>query len=73
VARLDCTIQIDYGEKVGEIDPLVYGGGFEPLGGAVQLGLDAQMLEGESFEEEDVNQDGVSDKWLPVSNGNHIA
>ena len=73
MARVDCTIQIDYGEKVGEIDPLVYGGGFEPLGGAVQLGLDAQMLEGESFEEEDVNQDGISDKWLPVSNGNHIA
>jgi alpha-N-arabinofuranosidase len=70
---VECTVQIDYGEKVGDINPLLYGGGFEPLGGAVKLGLDAQMLEGESFEEEDVNQDGISDKWLPVSNGNHIA
>lgn len=73
MARRDCTIEINYKEKVGEINPLIYGGGFEPLGGALQLGLDAQMLEGESFEEEDVNQDGISDKWLPVSNGNHLA
>jgi len=69
VAKVNCTIQIAYGKKTGDIDPFLYGGGFEPLEGAT----DAQMLEGESFEEEDVNQDGVSDKWLPVYEGNNIA
>ncbi len=65
------TVRVDFGNKVGEISPLVYGGGFEHVGGAVNLGLDAQMLEGRSFEEDDLNQDGVSDKWLPAGWGDH--
>jgi alpha-N-arabinofuranosidase len=62
---MDATIQIKYDCKTGEISPLLYGAGFEHIGGAINLGLDAQMLDGRSFEEEDVNSDGVSDKWLP--------
>ena len=50
----------------------MYGGGFEHVGGAVHLGLDAQMLDGRSFEEDDVDQDGVSDKWLQTGRGAHV-
>ena len=68
---MKATIYVDCRKKVGEISPLLYGGGFENAGGAVHLGLDAQMLDGENFQEEDVNQDGVSDKWLPFGYGDH--
>jgi alpha-N-arabinofuranosidase len=66
---MEATIRVLLHEKIGEISPFLYGGGFEPHGGAVTCGLDAQMLEGGSFEEEDVNQDGISDKWLPAGYG----
>ncbi len=66
------TIEVQYDNKVGEINPFMYGGGFETVGGAVNLGLDAQMLDGRSFEEEDVNQDGVSDKWLQIGWGDNV-
>ena len=66
------TICVDCRKKVGEISPLLYGGGFENVGGSVHLGLDAQLLDGEHFQEEDVNQDGISDKWLPAGYGNNV-
>ena len=66
------TICVDCRKKVGEINPLLYGGGFENVGGAVHLGLDAQLLDGGHFQEEDVNQDGISDKWLPAGYGNNV-
>jgi alpha-L-arabinofuranosidase len=66
------TICVDCRKKVGEINPLLYGGGFENVGGAVHLGLEAQLLDGENFQEDDVNQDGISDKWSPAGYGNNV-
>lgn len=63
---MKAAIEVGYDDRVGTISPLLYGGGFEHLAGAVSLGLDAEMLEGRSFQEDDVNEDGVSDKWRPV-------
>ncbi len=68
---MTATIRVDCSDKIGEISPLMYGGGFEHVAGAVNLGLDAQMLAGRSFEEDDLNEDGVSDKWLPTGGGDH--
>jgi alpha-N-arabinofuranosidase len=61
----EAMIKVKWNVKVGNISPFLYGAGFEHLGGAVTLGLDAQMIKGGSFEEEDVNQDGVADAWNP--------
>jgi len=66
------SIRVDCGKTEGQISPLLYGAGFEHLGGAVHRGLDAQMLDGLSFEEDDVNEDGVSDKWQQVGWGNNV-
>lgn len=65
------SITVEYNKKAGEINPFIYGFGFEDFAGAVTRGLDAQMLDGRSFEEDDVNRDGVSDKWLPIGWGNN--
>ncbi len=67
------TITVQCDKIVGHISPLMYGAGFEHLGGAVNRGLDAQMLAGMSFEEDDVNEDGVSDKWNQVGCGDNVA
>lgn len=66
---IEATIRVEYDRLKGEINPHLYGFGFENFAGAVTKGLDAQMLDGTSFEEEDVNRDGVSDKWLPIGWG----
>ncbi len=68
---MKATIEVHYNEPVGSISPLLYGSGFEHLAGAVSLGLDAEMLEGRSFQEDDINEDGVSDKWRPRGRGEH--
>lgn len=70
---MEAHIFVNCNSKLGEISSLLYGAGFEHLGGAVELGLSAEMLEGRSFREEDVNQDGISDKWLPVRHGVNTA
>lgn len=72
MSKTKATIYVDCRKKVGEVSPLLYGGGFENVGGSVHLGLDAQLLDGEHFQEEDVNQDGISDKWLPAGYGNNV-
>ncbi|NOX56068.1 MAG: hypothetical protein GXP27_16830 [Planctomycetes bacterium] len=66
------TIRIDCTNRVGRISRLLYGAGFEHLGGAVNRGLEAQMLDGVSFEEDDVDEDGVSDKWQPFGWGENV-
>ncbi|NOZ04132.1 MAG: hypothetical protein GXO92_05940, partial [FCB group bacterium] len=69
----EAVIKVKYERKQGEINPFLYGFGFENWAGAVNIGLQAQLLEGRSFEEEDVNRDGVSDKWHSFGFGDNTA
>jgi len=66
---MKATIKIGYNNVVGTISPELYGSGFESYAGSVSLGLEAEMLEGRNFQEQDVNEDGISDKWRPVGPG----
>ena len=66
-SSIEAAIKVDYSSKfVGRINSYFYGIGFENWVGAVNPGLDTQMLAGRSFEEEDVNRDGISDRWRPI-------
>lgn len=66
---MKATIEVGYNDPVGEISPQLYGSGFESYAGTLSLGLEAEMLEGRNFQEDDVNEDGISDKWHPRGSG----